>query len=85
MVINLRYCLMSFSLSQKLEKGVSNGHRLAVCVWLGVQMRFLVSVQVWREGSVLVVYLWCNVCRDSGMDTGETWQELFLEAASDFW
>ena len=24
--INLRYCLMSFSLSQKLEKGVSNGH-----------------------------------------------------------
>ena len=30
LVINLRYCLMSFSLSQKLEKGVSNGHRLAV-------------------------------------------------------
>ena len=30
LVINLRYCLMSFSLSQKLEKGVSNSHRLAV-------------------------------------------------------
>ena len=30
LIINLRYCLMSFSLSQKLEKGVSNGHRLAV-------------------------------------------------------
>ena len=29
LVINLRYCLMSFSLSQKLEKGVGNGHRLA--------------------------------------------------------
>lgn len=30
LVINLRYCLMSFSLSQKLERGVSTGHRLAV-------------------------------------------------------
>ena len=30
LVINLRYCLMSFSLSQKLEKNVSTGHRLAV-------------------------------------------------------
>ena len=30
LVINLIYCLMSFSLSQKLEKNVSTGHRLAV-------------------------------------------------------
>ena len=30
LVINLRYCLMSFSLSQKLEKNVSTGQRLAV-------------------------------------------------------
>ena len=30
LVINLRYCLMSFSLSQKLEKNISTGHRLAV-------------------------------------------------------
>ena len=30
LVIHLRYCLMSFSLSQKLEKNVSTGHRLAV-------------------------------------------------------
>lgn len=30
LVINLRYCLMSFSLSQKLEKGTSTGHRLGV-------------------------------------------------------
>lgn len=30
LVINLRYCLMSFSLSQKLEKNISIGHRLAV-------------------------------------------------------
>lgn len=30
LVINLRYCLMSFSLSQKLEKNISAGHRLAV-------------------------------------------------------
>ena len=30
LIINLRYCLMSFSLSQKLERGVSTGHRLAV-------------------------------------------------------
>ena len=30
LVINLRYCLMSFSLSQKLEKNVSTGHRFAV-------------------------------------------------------
>ena len=30
LVINLRYCLLSFSLSQKLEKNISTGHRLAV-------------------------------------------------------
>lgn len=30
LVINLRYCLMSFSLSQKLDKNISTGHRLAV-------------------------------------------------------
>ena len=30
LVINLRCCLMSFSLSQKLEKNISTGHRLAV-------------------------------------------------------
>ena len=30
LVINLRYCLMSFSLSQKLEKNISTVHRLAV-------------------------------------------------------
>lgn len=30
LVINLRYCLMSFSFSQKLEKNISTGHRLAV-------------------------------------------------------
>lgn len=30
LVINLRYGLMSFSLSQKLEKNISTGHRLAV-------------------------------------------------------
>lgn len=30
LVINLRYCLMSFSLSQKLERGTSTGHRLLV-------------------------------------------------------
>lgn len=30
LVINLRYCLMSFSLSQKLENNISTGHRLAV-------------------------------------------------------
>ena len=30
LIINLRYCLMSFSLSQKLEKNISTGHRLAV-------------------------------------------------------
>ena len=30
LVINLRYCLMSFSLSQKMERDISTGHRLAV-------------------------------------------------------
>lgn len=30
LIINLRYCLMSFSLSQKLERGTSTGHRLLV-------------------------------------------------------
>src|SRR5699024_9018434 len=30
LVINLRYCLMSFSLAQKLEKGISSAHRYLV-------------------------------------------------------
>ena len=30
LIINLRYCLMSFSLAQKLEKGIAGVHRYAV-------------------------------------------------------
>ena len=33
LVINLRYCLMSFSLSQKLERGVSTWAQTGGCVW----------------------------------------------------
>ena len=47
LVINLRYCLMSFSLSQKLEKGVSNGHRLAVA--FGVTC---VAIPGWTLGTL---------------------------------
>ena len=43
LVINLRYCLMSFSLSQKLERGVSTGHRLAVAFGVSVPARRGVS------------------------------------------
>ena len=38
LVINLRYCLMSFSLSQKLEKNISTGHRLAVAFGVTVEI-----------------------------------------------
>ena len=47
LVINLRYCLMSFSLSQKLEKNISTGHRLAVA--FGVTDEFF-GVSASQEG-----------------------------------
>ena len=60
LVINLRYCLMSFSLSQKLERGTSTGHRLLVA--FGVTDEFLVSVQVRMDvsvpGIIMVSWQW---------------------------
>ena len=58
LIINLRYCLMSFSLSQKLEKGVSNGHRLAVA--FGVTDEIF-GVSASHEGRI---NLWNVSCGD---------------------
>ena len=81
LVINLRYCLMSFSLSQKLEKGVSNGHRLAVA--FGVTDEIF-GVSASQEGRISPWYNYGVMCRDSGMDTGNTGRSCFWKPASGF-
>ena len=67
LVINLRYCLMSFSLSQKLERGVSTGHRLAVA--FGVTDEIF-GVSASQEGRVSPWYNYGDGSCDSRMDTG---------------
>ena len=57
LVINLR--LMSFSLSQKLEKGVSNGHRLAVA--FGVTDEIF-GVSASQEGRISPWYNYGVMC-----------------------
>ena len=59
LVINLRYCLMSFSLSQKLEKGVSNGHRLAVA--FGVTDEIF-GISASQPGKVSAFYNYGAMC-----------------------
>lgn len=59
LVINLRYCLMSFSLSQKLEKGVSNGHRLTVA--FGVTDEIF-GVSASQEGRISPWYNYGVMC-----------------------
>ena len=59
LIINLRYCLMSFSLSQKLEKGVSNGHRLAVA--FGVTDEIF-GVSASQEGRISPWYNYGVMC-----------------------
>ena len=59
LIINLRYCLMSFSLSQKLEKGVSNGHRLAIA--FGVTDEIF-GVSASQEGRISPWYNYGVMC-----------------------
>ena len=59
LIINLRYCLMSFSLSQKLEKGVSNGHRLAVA--FGVTDEIF-GISASQPGKVSAFYNYGAMC-----------------------
>ena len=47
LIINLRYCLMSFSIAQKLEKGTAVGHRFGIA--FGVTDEIF-GVSVAREG-----------------------------------
>lgn len=60
LVINLRYCLMSFSLSQKLERGTSTGHRLLVAFGVtdeifGVSASQAGRVSPWYNYGVMAV------------------------------
>ena len=66
LVINLRYCLMSFSLSQKLERGTSTGHRLLVA--FGVTDEIF-GVSASQDGRVSP---WYNYGGNSGMDAGNS-------------
>lgn len=59
LVINLRYCLMSFSLSQKLEKNISTGHRLAVA--FGVTDEIF-GVSASQPGKVSAYYNYGAMC-----------------------
>lgn len=53
LIINLRYSLMSFSLSQKLEKGCKPLHRLAVAFGVGDE---IFGVSAAREGRISPYY-----------------------------
>ena len=59
LVINMRYALMGISLSQKLEKGVSNGHRLAVA--FGVTDEIF-GVSASQEGRISPWYNYGVMC-----------------------
>ena len=59
LVINLRYCLMSFSLSQKFSRDVSNGHRFAVA--FGVTDEIF-GVSVSQEGYLIPWFNYGAMC-----------------------
>lgn len=59
LVINLRYCLMSFSLSQKLERGISRGHRYLVA--FGVTDEIF-GISASQEGAVSPWYNYGALC-----------------------
>ena len=59
LVINLRYCLMSFSLSQKLKRNIPWGHRLAVA--FGVTDEIF-GVSAAREGRLSPWYNYGAMC-----------------------
>ena len=82
LIINLRYCLMSFSLSQKLEKGVSNGHRLAVA--FGVTDEIF-GVSASQEGRISPWYNYGVMCvAIPGWTRGNTGRSCFWKLASRF-
>ena len=59
LVINLRYCLMSFSLSQKLKRNIPWGHRMAVA--FGVTDEIF-GVSAAREGRLSPWYNYGAMC-----------------------
>ena len=59
LIINLRYCLMSFSLAQKLERNASWGHRFAVA--FGVTDEIF-GVSASQEGKLSPYYNYGAMC-----------------------
>ncbi len=59
LIINLRYCLMSCSLSQKLEKGMPFLHRFMVSYGVTDE---IFGVSVCREGSLNPFYTYGLIC-----------------------
>ena len=59
LIINLRYCLMSCSLSQKLEKGMPFLHRFMVSYGVTDE---IFGVSVCREGSLSPFYTYGLIC-----------------------
>lgn len=59
LIINLRYCLMSFSLSQKLERGIPWGHRFAVAFGITDE---IFGVSAAREGRLSPFYSYGAMC-----------------------
>ena len=59
LIINLRYCLMSFSLSQKIEKKAARGHRFAVA--FGVTDEIF-GVSAAQEGEVSPYFNYGVMC-----------------------
>lgn len=59
LVINLRYCLMSFSLSQKLERGISLPHRFLVSFGITDE---IFGISAAREGRLSPWYNYGAMC-----------------------
>lgn len=59
LVINLRYCLMSFSLSQKLERGISLPHRFAVAFGITDE---IFGISASRDGRLSPFYNYGAMC-----------------------
>ncbi|MCD7736241.1 MAG: AzlC family ABC transporter permease [Lachnospiraceae bacterium] len=59
LIINLRYCLMSFSLSQKLTRGCARGHRFAVAFGITDE---IFGISASREGRISPYYNYGAMC-----------------------
>lgn len=80
LIINLRYCLMSFSLAQKFRRDESPVHRYIAA--FGVTDEIF-GISASQPGKVSAFYnLWSHVCGNPGMGAGNACGSDFRQSAS---